>query len=211
MKCNKCNEDKSLNDFYFGKYKKKYKYSNVCKKCECAYKRNEYKNKKNIILERNKLWVKNNKEKVIEYQKDYRIKNKEKLLKNHCEYLKELRNKDPSFKLRKNVSRAIYGGLKQQGSSKNSPAWSRLPYTPQQLKKHLEDQFEDWMSWENYGICDLTKKTWNIDHIIPQILFPYDTMDHPNFQKCWALENLRPLCAIENILKRDNYDEALLN
>lgn len=28
-------------------------------------------------------------------------------------------------------------------------------------------------------------------------------MDHPNFQKCWALENLRPLEALENIRKGD--------
>ena len=51
------------------------------------------------------------------------------------------------------------------------------------------------MSWENYGIY------WQIDHIYPQSLLPYDSMDHPNFLKCWSLDNLRPLEATENIRK----------
>jgi len=41
----------------------------------------------------------------------------------------------------------------------------------------------------------------DIDHIIPQSKLRYDSLDHPNFQKCWALENLRPICSIENIRK----------
>jgi len=73
-----------------------------------------------------------------------------------------------------------------------------LPYTPQQLKEHIESQFEDWMNWENWG---LGNGCWNIDHIYPQSLLPYDSLEHPNFQKCWALENLRPLCAIKNLKK----------
>ena len=30
---------------------------------------------------------------------------------------------------------------------------------------------------------------------------PFESMDEPNFQKCWALENLQPLEASENIRK----------
>jgi len=40
-----------------------------------------------------------------------------------------------------------------------------------------------------------------VDHIYPQSLLPYDSYDDPNFQKCWALENLQPLEAIENLKK----------
>lgn len=43
----------------------------------------------------------------------------------------------------------------------------------------------------------------NIDHIIPQSALLYNSLEHPNFLKCWALENLRPLDARENILKRN--------
>ena len=78
-----------------------------------------------------------------------------------------------------------------------------MPYTQQQLREHLEKQFEPWMNWDNHGRANSNKKTWQIDHVIPQSLLTYDSMEHPNFQKCWALENLRPLDAIENLKKSD--------
>lgn len=59
------------------------------------------------------------------------------------------------------------------------------------------------MSWDNWGQATADERTWNIDHIYPHSKLPYDSMEHPNFKKCWALENLRPLCAIENIKKKD--------
>jgi len=46
---------------------------------------------------------------------------------------------------------------------------------------------------------DQSTWTWQIDHIIPHSDLPYDSMDHPNFQKCWALDNLRPLSAKQNL------------
>jgi hypothetical protein len=73
--------------------------------------------------------------------------------------------------------------------------------SPEDLKQHLESKFEDWMNWDNYGKFNNNKRTWNIDHIIPQAVFPYDSMDEHNFKKCWALENLRPLEALENLKK----------
>ena len=73
-----------------------------------------------------------------------------------------------------------------------------LPYTPQELREHLESQFEDWMSWENYGNGE---GKWNIDHITPQSKLLYDSLEHPNFLKCWALDNLQPICYFENIKK----------
>jgi len=75
-----------------------------------------------------------------------------------------------------------------------------LPYTQEQLKEHLENQFDSKMTWDNYGTY------WHIDHIYPQSLLPYDSLEHPNFQKCWALENLRPLEAKANIKKGNKVD-----
>jgi hypothetical protein len=64
------------------------------------------------------------------------------------------------------------------------------------------------MTWENYGsysskIWDddnVSIWTWQIDHIIPQSCLPYASMEDDNFNKCWALENLRPLSAKQNYL-----------
>ena len=68
------------------------------------------------------------------------------------------------------------------------------------------------MSWSNWGKYDyinwddnnLSTWTWNIDHIIPQAKLPYDSMEHPNFEKCWILSNLRPLSSKQNLLKSNN-------
>jgi hypothetical protein len=79
--------------------------------------------------------------------------------------------------------------------------WSCLPYTPAQLKKHLEDQFQEGMTWENWGG---RKGCWSIDHIYPKSKLRYDSLDHPNFQKCWALINLQPMWHEDNVAKGDS-------
>jgi len=53
------------------------------------------------------------------------------------------------------------------------------------------------MTWDNYG------NKWVIDHIIPQVKFIYNSLDHPNFLECWKMENLRPLCKNKNLIKSD--------
>jgi 5-methylcytosine-specific restriction endonuclease McrA len=62
------------------------------------------------------------------------------------------------------------------------------------------------MTWDNYGRYEKGKEKWQIDHIIPQSKLLYDSMDHSNFRKCWALENLRPLEVVENIRKSNKTD-----
>jgi hypothetical protein len=78
----------------------------------------------------------------------------------------------------------------------------------QDLKIYIEAQFEPWMTWDNHGNYDLNTWddndqftwVWQIDHIIPQSLLPYTSMEDDNFKKCWALENLRPYSAKQNLL-----------
>jgi hypothetical protein len=72
-----------------------------------------------------------------------------------------------------------------------------LPFTIDDLKRHLEAQFDPWMSWENYG-------EWHLDHIKPRCLFRYSSMDDPIFRECWALSNLRPLRSVDNCKKGAN-------
>jgi len=102
---------------------------------------------------------------------------------------------DPVFRFKESISEHVRQALKKEGGYKNISTWAALPYTATQLREHLETQFDNQMTWDNYGTY------WHIDHIYPQSRLPYDSCDHPNFQKCWALENLRPLEAIANIQK----------
>lgn len=68
-----------------------------------------------------------------------------------------------------------------------------LGYTKHELKEHLEKQFNENMSWCNYG-------TWHVDHIIPITKFdvsvPTYIINH--------LENLQPLDGSENMSKGNN-------
>lgn len=114
------------------------------------------------------------------------------------ERMKELR-KDPVFRVSTNVSRAVRYAL--NGQHKYQKTFDKLPYTQEQLKEHLENQFDDKMTWDNYG------SYWHIDHIYPQSRLPYDSLEHPNFQKCWSLDNLQPLEAKANIRKGDKIDD----
>lgn len=136
------------------------------------------------------------------YRKQYYERNKNQIMKQTNLYIQKRIKEDPVFKLRATVSTVVRQALKKQNATKNNSILKYLPYTMRQLKEHIESQFEPWMSWKNHGNYKLRgKRVWHIDHIIPQSVLPYDSMEHPNFQKAWALENLRPLEAVENIKK----------
>jgi len=62
--------------------------------------------------------------------------------------------------------------------------------SPEFLKKHLENQFIDGMSWEN-------RSEWHIDHIIP--LSSAKTKDE--LYKLCHYENLQPLWVEDNLKK----------
>ena len=111
--------------------------------------------------------------------------------------------KDPARKLRHYVGSFIAGTLKKRHTNKGGKSvWNYLPYTPNELKEHLESLWEPWMSWDNYGgKADDKRKTWHIDHIKPQMSFSFASMDDVLFQECWSLSNLRPLEKMDNYIK----------
>jgi len=89
--------------------------------------------------------------------------------------------------------------LKHRGIKKTNQTFSLVGYNKYELKEHLESQFTDGMSWDNMD-------EWHIDHIRPIASFNYDSTDHPDFKKCWALNNLQPMWAEDNIHKGDKWD-----
>ena len=77
--------------------------------------------------------------------------------------------------------------------------WETLVgYTLQDLMQTIEQGFREGMTWENYGV-------WHIDHMIPLAKFKYDSTEDPEFMKAWALNNLQPLWADENMKKGTNF------
>lgn len=106
------------------------------------------------------------------------------------EYTREKR-KNPRHRLDHRISQLLRSSL----SNKRGRAWESLVgYSVDELFSHIERQFSPGMSWENMS-------NWHVDHIRPRSMFEYDSPDHPDFKACWALTNLQPLWARDNIIK----------
>ena len=86
--------------------------------------------------------------------------------------------------------------LKDRGSSVTGSFWSAVGYTKSELARHIEGQFTDGMAWGN-------ARDWHIDHILPVRSFTFSSFDDSEFKACWALSNLRPLWAKDNLEKQD--------
>lgn len=98
--------------------------------------------------------------------------------------------RDPVQKRISGAMRArMYHALKK---AKDRTSWERwVPYTIDELRKHIERQWVKGMSWDNFG-------EWDIDHILPVAGFKLKDYGDEEFNACWALSNLRPLWTREN-------------
>jgi hypothetical protein len=141
-------------------------------------------------------------EKYIAYHREYAEKNKEKLREyrqsDHAKKIetaaKKRRREDPKYRLNANFSKAVWESMK---GNKNGNRWEKMVgYSIKDLKLHLEKQFLDGMSWENYG-----KGGWHIDHRIPVRAFNFEKKDDLDFRRCWSLKNLQPMWETENLSK----------
>jgi hypothetical protein len=151
----------------------------------------------------------NNKDKNLKYAKEYRIKNKRMLNNKNKEYStlnKDKRNKrdldrkinEPLFKLKENLKSLIRNSIKNNGFKKLSKTTNILGCNYEEFKKYLEDKFEPWMSWDNYGnpkdgFYELNK-TWDMDHIIA-ISSAKDELELINLNH---YTNFQPLCSYIN-------------
>ena len=158
-----------------------------------ADKKYREKNKKRLD-EYTKNWYEENKEHRKQYLKEYREKNIDKIREVKRAYEKHRKDTDPIYKLISNFRTAIYQVLKESNVEKNGHYFEILGYTPEELINHLEKQFKDGMTWDNYG-------DFHIDHIIPISSFNIQEIGDEEFMKCWSLSNLQPMWGEENIRK----------
>jgi len=166
--------------------------------------KNYYSKNKNIIKEKSKNYYSNNKEKKIEYQKKYQQNNKEK----RNTYLANRRKNDPLFKLITNVRNLIYNTFYYNGYSKESKTYDLLGCTFEYFKEYLENNFEDWMNWDNRALYNGTLNYgWDIDHIIP--LSSATNIDE--LIKLCHYTNLQPLCSyINRDIKKNNINYGII-
>jgi membrane-associated HD superfamily phosphohydrolase len=151
------------------------------------------KNKK-YMSEKSKEWYERNKDYRKDYLKQYREKNIDKIRETKRNYEKTRKSNDPIYKLINNFRTAIYQVLKENNVKKNGHYFEILKYTPEELITHLENQFLEGMTWENYG-------EWHVDHKLPISIHNVQEIGDDEFMKCWSLENLQPLWGTDNIRK----------
>lgn len=101
---------------------------------------------------------------------------------------------DPAKRLHKAMRWRLWSSLVGRNSGRRT--FEILGYSLDELRAHLERQFTKGMSWDNYG-------EWHVDHIVPLAEFGGLEIESPEFRRAWALTNLRPLWAQENLRKKD--------
>ena len=223
--CSVCVLEKDISQFRFRK--KQNVYTTYCRYCENQNNREYKKNNQEKIQAYNEVYMPeymkqyevDHKEELKEYRQKYRednqeqlkekdrnyyVQNKQQIIDRTRKYADNKRLNDPVFRLRESVSSNIRMCIKKN----HQPFAKYLPYTIQDLKTHLEQQFEPWMTWDNYGTYrldiwndnDQTTWTWQLDHIVPHSTFQYISMEDQAFRDCWALSNLRPYSAKQNVI-----------
>ena len=151
-----------------------------------------------------KEYYQKNKEHIKAKANAYYAENREQVIERNNNYERERRQRDPIFRLLLNTKGAVYKALVREGGGKyGSTTLDALPFTIPELKAHLESQFDETMTWENYG------NHWHVDHIYPLSALPYDSLEHPHFSLVWDLKNLRPLSAHENLTKQAQLTEPI--
>jgi len=149
---------------------------------------------KEYMSNKSKTWYEQNKEHRKEYLKEYREKNIGNIRQTKRDYERNRKARDPLYKLISNFRTAIYQVLKENNIKKNGHYFEILKYTPEQLINHLEKQFSDEMTWDNYG-------DWHVDHKHPISLYNIKEIGDNEFMKCWSLDNLQPMWGVDNIKK----------
>lgn len=191
-------------------YREKHRQTDAYKQyCEERKKDEKVQERKRIV---DREWKKNNPEKVKEHArksyKTYYAKHgqteeyKEKRRLNRVKYEnKERRNNDIIVRLRDSVLRRINKALKSRNSSKSDRTIEYLGCSIDILVEHLEKQFKDGMSWDNYGRKS-GKICWEIDHKIP---INYGDPDLDEVKKRLHYTNCQPMWAEENRSKSNKY------
>lgn len=210
--CKHCNKSSNLTSFQIEKYIKtgivcQYCKGSIrkdingdvekkCKSCETWLPLNEenFGKSKNRYFGFNYYCKPCKNQKSIKHREDPEVRKREYITKR-----KRLKN-DPLFKLTCNIRTLIRISFKN-GFTKRSRTEKIIGCSYDELKKHFEDKFEAWMTWDNYGKYNgELNYGWDIDHIIPVCT----ATNEEELVKLNHYTNLQPLCGYTNrYIKRD--------
>lgn len=183
-RCTKCSEVKEFKDFvpqktgFMG-------FKAQCKTCDLKYDK-AYQAQTKSRAERDKT------PKSIQYRKDYISKNKDWWREYEREYKNSRRQEDMFFRIKGNLSCRLSDLIQNRGLGQRTV--ELLGCDRNVFLNHLESQFTEGMTWENYGL-----KGWHVDHIIP--LSSFDLTNEDEVKKACHYTNLQPLWWQDNLEK----------
>lgn len=127
--------------------------------------------------------------KVIAYRKSYRADPVNKARKNESA---KIRRENTLERLACNLRSRTSIALRGTRFNKNSKLKEYVGCSLEDLRKHLELQFTENMTWNNYGFGE---GKWNIDHRIPLASATneadlFKLCHHSNLQPLWHLDNM---------------------
>lgn len=192
--CIRCNTRLDLSCFSKDKRKTDGLYA-ICKLC-CKREYESLSNEdKKARIEQIKKYSMKNRDKITERTRIWRNNNKDKL----NEKVRNRINSTPQRRLARNLRSRLTTVIKHQNGTKSDIFVNLTGCSPDELKIHIENQFEEGMDWSNYS-----KKTWHVDHIRP--IDSFDLTDPVEQQKCFHYSNLQPMWAKENLEKSNKWD-----
>lgn len=164
------------------------------KDATALYHRARYEANKETVKARTKAWREANPERKSENNRRWAAANPD-AARQSALASKRKRRKQPFVRLAESIGAQVRAALV---GGKSGRSWEQIVGYPRaDLVRHLERQFVRGMTWANYGT------EWHVDHITPVVAFRAEDPNSPAFKACWALSNLRPLWASENVRKRD--------
>ncbi len=150
---------------------------------------------KDIIRQKKKEYREKNKEKIRIHKSNYKKNNWWWIKKHSLHYFNERRKNDINFRIQCNLRLRLYKAIK--GKCKSKGTKELLGCSIEYLLNYLESQFDDEMSWINYG-------KWEIDHIKPCAKF--DLSKEEEQRECFNYSNLQPLWRMDNMMKGATYE-----
>ena len=108
------------------------------------------------------------------------------------QYYAKKYSSDPQYRINLVLRSRVKTAFKRSHVVKSKTVEELLGCTPEQAQKHIESQWKDGMSWDNYG-------EWHIDHIVPVAYF--DLAKEEEQRKAFHYTNLQPLWAHQNLQK----------
>ena len=167
--CRLCKEEKHIDNFH--KHKGgKYGVDSICKSCNIAQVNTEE------GIERARQWTLNNRELVN---------------KRAVERDKEKCKTDIQYRIKKHLRVRMHEVIiKKSKSTRNRKVEDLIGCEISEYKKHIENQWNSDMNWNNHG------DVWEIDHILP--IDSFDMTNKQQQKQAFHYTNVQPLYKAEN-------------